>query len=219
MSTSNLPILYSFRRCPYAMRARLAVASSQQACELREVILRDKAQEFLQTSPTATVPTLKTPDGQVIDESMDIMLWALSCHDPEHWLEPGCGSLKDMTDLIAAADGDFKTSLDRYKYSTRYEGADRVAERARAALFLRQLDNRLANSTYLFGLRPTLSDMAIAPFVRQFANVEREWFETQDWPNLLRWLNEFLASDRFADIMNKYPKWQSGDAVTDFPSS
>jgi len=133
MRVSDLPILYSFRRCPYAMRARLAVASSRQGCELREVVLRDKAEEFLQTSPSATVPTLETVDGEVIDESLDIMIWALSHHDPEGWLAPEQGSLEDMLELIGAADSDFKTALDRYKYATRYEGADGLAERAKAA--------------------------------------------------------------------------------------
>jgi len=219
METSDLPILYSFRRCPYAMRARLALVSSQQTCELREVVLRDKAPDFLKTSPTGTVPTLKTPDGKVIDESLDIMIWTLSRNDPEYWLKPGIGSRDEMIELVNRADGEFKTALDRYKYSTRYVGADSETERTKAGSYLRELDNRLATSTYLFGLRPTLGDMAIAPFVRQFANVDRTWFDQEDWTHLLRWLNEFLDSDRFADIMTKYPKWSSGDPVTRFPSS
>jgi len=219
MNTPALPIFYSFRRCPYAMRARLALVSSQQTCALREIVLADKPGDFLMTSPTATVPTLKTPEGKVIDESLDIMIWALSRHDPEYWLQPGSGSLDDMLALINLADGEFKTSLDRYKYTTRYDNTDGIKERAKAALFLHQLDDQLANSTYLYGLRPTLADMAIAPFVRQFANVDRDWFDAQDWPNLLRWLNEFLASERFSSIMDKYAKWQPGDAVVRFPSA
>ncbi len=218
MDTSSLPVLYSFRRCPYAMRARLALASSQQGCALREIVLRDKPGDFLLTSPTATVPVLKTPEGKVIDESLDIMIWALSHHDPEYWLQPGSGSLEDMLSLIDKADGDFKTALDRYKYTTRYDNIDGIGQRAKAASFLRDLNNQLENSTYLFGLRPTLADMAIAPFVRQFANVDRDWFEAQDWPHLLRWLNDFLNSERFTSIMTKYPKWQPGDAVTRFPA-
>ncbi len=219
MSVSDLPILYSFRRCPYAMRARLAVASSGQACELREVILRDKAEEFLQTSPSATVPTLKTSEGYVIDESLDIMIWALSRHDPESWLEPQTGALEDMTALIESADGDFKSALDRYKYSTRYEGVDSMAERVKAEVFLQDLDDRLQGSSYLFGPKITLADMAIAPFVRQFANVDRDWFDGVHWPHLLRWLGDFLGSDRFNSIMGKYPRWQRGDTLTRFPAS
>jgi len=219
MSVSNLPILYSFRRCPYAMRARLAVASSRQRCELREVVLRDKVEDFLQTSPSATVPTLKTPEGEVIDESLDIMIWALSRHDPEGWLEPETGALEGMIALIENADGDFKAALDRYKYATRYEGANSRAERGKAAIFLQELDNRLENSSSLFGDKITLADMAIAPFVRQFANVNRDWFDAQDWPHLLRWLDGFLRSHRFTAIMDKYPRWQPGDPPTRFPPS
>jgi len=218
MSVSNLPILYSFRRCPYAMRARLAVASSGQSYELREVVLRYKVEEFLQTSPSATVPTLKTIEGEVIDESLDIMIWALSHHDPEGWLSPDTGSLANMIELIKVADGDFKSALDRYKYATRYEGADSMTERAKASVFLQELGNRLQNSSYLFGDKITLADMAIAPFVRQFANVDRDWFDAQDWPHLLRWLGCFLRSDRFNSIMDKYPRWQPGDAPTRFPA-
>jgi len=218
MSASDLPILYSFRRCPYAMRARLAVASSRQECKLREIVLRDKAEEFLQTSPSATVPTLKIPEGDVIDESLDIMIWALSRHDPEGWLAPDTGSLENMLELIEAADGDFKSALDRYKYATRYEGADGLAERAKAVVFLQGLDNRLQNSPHLFGDKTTLADMAIAPFVRQFANVDSDWFDAQNWPHLLRWLEGFLISDRFSAIMDKYPRWQPGDAPTRFPA-
>jgi len=219
MDTSGLPVLYSFRRCPYAMRARLAVASSQQRCELREVVLRDKAEEFLQTSPSATVPTLKTVDGGVIDESLDIMIWALSRHDPEGWLAPQSGLLDDMLVLISTADGDFKTALDHYKYASRYDDVDGVEERTKAALFLHQLNNRLETSSHLFGEKITLADMAIAPFVRQFAQVDRSWFDAQDWPHLLRWLGDFLGSDRFTSIMDKYPRWQPGMPATHFPAS
>jgi glutathione S-transferase len=218
MDTSDLPILYSFRRCPYAMRARLALASSQQMCALREIVLRDKPGDFLLTSPTATVPSLKTPEGKVIDESLDIMIWTLSHHDPEYWLQPGSGSFEDMLSLIDKADGGFKTALDRYKYTTRYDNVDGIEQRTKAASFLRGLNKQLENSTYLFGLRPTLADMAIAPFVRQFANVDRDWFEAENWPHLLRWLNDFLNSERFTSIMTKYLKWQPGDPVTRFPA-
>ena len=201
------------------MRARLALAVSQQSCELREVLLRDKAPEFLETSPTGTVPTLQTLDGEVIDESLDIMLWALEANDPEHWLVSDAGSKADMLALIAACDGDFKSSLDRYKYATRYEGVDSLAERAKAVVFLLQLNARLKNTPYLFDDKLSLADMAIAPFVRQFANVDREWFDAQDWPHLLRWLNAFLISQRFSGIMQKFPKWIAGDDITLFPDT
>lgn len=217
--TSALPVLYSFRRCPYAMRARLAIVSSGQSCQLREIILRDKAPEFLATSPSATVPALQNVDGEVIDESLDIMLWALSQNDPESWLGTSKNARDDMLVLIEECDGDFKTSLDRYKYTTRYDDADGQTERTKAGGFLQKLDARLATSAYLFGKQITLGDMAIAPFVRQFSNVDRDWFDAQDWPHLLGWLNDFLNSDRFSSIMTKYPKWVADDPVTIFPAA
>lgn len=200
------------------MRARLALVVSQQTCELREVVLRDKAEEFLATSPTATVPTLKTIDGTVIDESLDIMLWALDINDPEKWLEPAQGSKAEMLELISACDGDFKSNLDRYKYHTRYDGVDGLVERDKAGCFLWRLNARLENSRYLWGDRVSLADMAIAPFVRQFANVDRHWFECEDWGHLTRWLNDFLNSERFLSIMDKFPKWKAGNALTLFPT-
>src|SRR4051812_31105758 len=124
MNGSQLPILYSFRRCPYAMRARLAIAASGQRCELREVVLRDKPAEMLAASPKGTVPVLIDTDGRVLEESLDIMRWALGRSDPQAWLEPPSGSLEDMLELIARCDGDFKFHLDRYKYARRYQGAD-----------------------------------------------------------------------------------------------
>ncbi len=212
-----LPTLYSFRRCPYAMRARLAVLASGVRCELREIVLRDKAPEFLGASPKGTVPVVVTPDGRVIEESLDVMHWALAQNDPEDWLGAGPSSGDEMEALIAECDGPFKKALDRYKYATRYEGADPLAERAKAQTFLRKLDGRLAGQPYLTGSKISLADMAIVPFVRQFANVDRAWFDAQPWPHLIGWLEAFLASGRFEAIFKKYPKWQAGDAPTVFP--
>ncbi|WP_456391284.1 glutathione S-transferase [Profundibacter sp.] len=199
------PLLYSFRRCPYAMRARLALASANITCELREILLRDKAPELIKASPKATVPVLLTPD--VIDESLDIMLWALCRNDPEGWLQMPT----DGRALIAKSDTHFKPALDAYKYQ-RDEDA-----RATAAAFLHSLDQMLAGQPYLYGQTATLADMAILTFVRQFAFVDKPWFDTQPWPNLSRWLENFIASQRFTAIMQKYPKWQAGDPVILFP--
>lgn len=212
-----LPVLYSFRRCPYAMRARLAISSSGVQCALREIVLRDKAPEFLETSPKGTVPVLVTDTGQVIEQSLDIMLWALGRSDPEGWLAPEQGSSNDIARLISRADDDFKTDLDRYKYASRYVGAEPFLARADASFFLQDLNAMLAANSFLSGARASLADFAIAPFVRQFANVDRDWFDAQDWPHLLDWLNRFLASDRFSSIMTKYPMWRLGDPVTLFP--
>jgi glutathione S-transferase len=212
-----LPTFYSFRRCPYAMRARLAVLASGVRCELREIVLRDKAPAFLAASPKGTVPVVITEGGEVIEQSLDVMRWALEQNDPGAWLAPTGVAQQEMTGLIAECDGPFKDSLDRYKYANRYEGAGPLAERGKAEVFLRKLDARLAAAQYLCGAEISLADMAIAPFVRQFANVDRAWFDGRDWPHLIGWLEAFLASEQFEAIFKKYPQWQTGDGPTVFP--
>jgi len=199
----QLPILWSFRRCPYAMRARLAIASSGQKVELREILLRDKPAAFLSTSAKGTVPVLDL-QSEVIAESIDVMKWALSLSDPQGWLDmPSIGH-----DLIAQADGPFKTALDHYKYHVRHPDGTRATAQGDGAAFLRILDDMLANQTWLYG-KQSLADMAILPFVRQFANTDRAWFDEQDWPHLLRWLNDFTGSTSFANVMTKYPPWHA----------
>ena len=212
-----LPILYSFRRCPYAMRARLAITASGQGVHLREILLRDKAPDFLEASAKGTVPVLVTPEGQVIDESLDIMFWALRQSDPLGWLALDSALMKTAHNLISRADDEFKENLDRYKYASRHQDSPPDQARNQAALYLLDLNARLADTPWLLGHKPSIADFAIAPFVRQFANVDRPWFDSQLWPHLLRWLEAFLASDLFASIMQKYPKWQAGDAPTPFP--
>ncbi|WP_209015179.1 glutathione S-transferase [Roseibium limicola] len=216
-TTAALPLLYSFRRCPYAMRARLAIAETGLQVELREIVLRDKAPEFLATSPSATVPCLLTRDGEVMDESLDIMLWALRQRDPSGWLSPELGSLDEMLALITEVDGPFKRHLDRFKYDTRYPEANASVEREAAAVFLRGINERLAISPWLFGNRASLADYAFLPFLRQFANVDRAWFDSEPWPQLIGLLQAFETSARFGSIMTKYAKWQADDAVVVFP--
>jgi len=190
---SEPPILYSFRRCPYAIRARLALHSSGATVELREIVLRDKPPAFLAASPSATVPTLVPRDGPVIDESLDIMLWALGEADPEGWLVPDNGTPADMLALVADNDGPFKTRLDRYKYHVRHPDCDPLAERTGASSFLHGLNAHLGDAPWLFGTRPSLADMALLPFVRQFANVDRNWFDGEGWTALRGWLNPDLS--------------------------
>ena len=203
------PVLYSFRRCPYAMRARLAVASAGIEIELREILLRDKPAAFLAASPSATVPCLVTDSG-VIDESLDVMLWALRQNDPEGWLQmPEAGH-----DWIAQADGPFKQALDRTKYANRYPGTDPESQRDAAAGFLSDLDQTI--DEWIFD-RPSLADFAMLPFVRQFAFIDKGWFDAQPWPRLQGWLERFLVSERFEQIMDKYPQWREGDAPVSFP--
>ncbi|MES2980244.1 MAG: glutathione S-transferase [Pseudomonadota bacterium] len=212
-----LPVLYSFRRCPYAMRARLAIAVSGHAVELREVVLRAKPADLITASAKATVPVLVLPDGKVIDESLDIMRWALACHDPLDWLRKG--QPDDWTqERIAECDGKFKHHLDRYKYPNRYGGEDAVAHRDAGAAWLQSLADRLEQHAMLLGEKPSLADMAIAPFVRQFAETNRPWFDSQPWFGLSHWLDTFLKSELFAQVMEKQPHWSPGTVGNSFPA-
>jgi glutathione S-transferase len=199
------------------MRARLALAASRQQCELREVVLRSKPAELLAASPKATVPVLVLPDGTVIDQSLDIMRWALAQHDPEQWLLPQLGLAADMDALILQCDTSFKSDLDRYKYPDRHPDADARSHRSSGADYLMALDARLQAASYLFGSRACLADMAIAPFVRQFAHTDAAWFSAQPWPAMSRWLDTFLESARFAQVMHKFAPWQSGTSGVPFP--
>lgn len=213
---SALPVLYSFRRCPYAMRARLALAVSGQRCELREVVLKAKPQGLLQASPKGTVPVLVLPSGQVLEQSLDIMLWALGQHDPQSWLHPSQGTQAEMQALIAECDGPFKQALDRTKYPTRYPECDPAYERAQASRWLGALEARLNEHPFLFGEHCALADMAIAPFVRQFAGVDPAWWQAQPWLRLQAWLAQWQASSLLASVMEKYPAWVDGEAGITF---
>ena len=214
---SALPVLYSFRRCPYAMRARLALAVSGQVCELREVVLRNKPQGLLQASPKATVPVLVLPDGQVLDQSLAIMRWALKQHDPDRWLAPSEGTLADMLVLIDECDSRFKQALDRCKYPSRYPEADAAMARTQAVQWLRGLEARLTRHRFLFGNHAALADMAIAPFVRQFAGIDAAWWDAQPWPHLQAWLAHWQASSLFEGVMPKLPAWVDGTEGVPFP--
>lgn len=191
-----LPKLFSFRRCPYAMRARLALLVSEQKFDLHEVSLRVKPAAMLDASPKGTVPVLVLPDGTVIDESLDIMLWALGRNDPEHWL----AGLNPA--LIAQNDGQFKHHLDRYKYAPRY-ACDPQPHGAAALAILREWDARIGETGQLCGPAHSMTDMAIMPFVRQFAATDRDWFAAQAVPHIHRWLAEHEASALFARVMEK----------------
>lgn len=206
------PILYSFRRCPYAMRARLAIASSGQTVALREILLRDKPDEMLSASPKGTVPVLVLDD--VIEESIDVMRWALGKSDPE-------GLNAHMNDaahaLIAECDGPFKSALDLTKYAVRHPDTDPAQSRATAAAFITTLDAQLGGQPWLLGDRPSFADLAILPFVRQFAHTDLEWWTAQPFSHAQNWLAAFKTSDRFASIMKKYTPWKAGDDVVLFP--
>jgi glutathione S-transferase len=218
MSDSELPVLYSFRRCPYAMRTRLGVANSHISVELREVVLRDKPQQLLDISPKATVPVLQLPDNTIIDESLDIMMWAIDQHDPNDWFNSLSDEQKTLSQkLIANNDGDFKYYLDRYKYADRYPEHTQEYYRQQAETFLQLLEQQLQQNGYLICDRLTLADIAILPFIRQFAFADKAWFDQSPYPLLQTWLGEFIESKLFTIIMNKYPAWKFGDKVTLFP--
>lgn len=212
MSAPVLPILYSFRRCPYAMRARLALLASGINYEHREVVLRDKPAEMMAASPKGTVPVLVLPSGEVIDQSLDIMLWALRQNDPYHWLEHAEDALK----LIAQCDGEFKYHLDRYKYPNRFdavEDAEKVDHRAKAAEFADHINAFLKQSNhknhYNFNSYLGIYYVGCMPFFRQFANTDKTWFAAQLWPQLQAALLDFETSASFKSIMQQHPTWRA----------
>lgn len=198
-------ILYSFRRCPYAMRARMAIASSGMQVILREISLRDKPQSLLDISPKATVPVLLTAEKMVIEESLDIMLWALRQSDPNAWLN------NINYALIENNDGPFKQWLDRYKYADRFPEQSQQFYRQQGEQTLLRLEHILVDSAFLSGNTATVTDIAIFPFIRQFVSVEQGWFEQAPYPKLKQWLNFFLASELFQKTMYKFTPWKMAD--------
>lgn len=189
------------------MRARLAIAVSGQSVHLREVELKNRPPELVEVSPKATVPVLVLASGEVIDESLEIMRWTLGNADPGSWLGSSDTHRNAMAHLIQSCDGEFKHNLDRYKYANRYEDVDSEEHREQASIFLQQLETHLASQPFLFGEAPCLADMAIAPFVRQFAFADRTWFDDQPWKQLIAWLDAFTASPLFLSIMKKHAPW------------
>ena len=217
---SGKPILYSFRHCPYAMRARLAIAASGIETELREVVLRDKPQSMIEASPKATVPVLVVPGGEVLEESTDVIFWALQQHDPDNWLLPWHEARDDLMALITENDLPFKQFLDRYKYPGRYpdENINPENQRASALEILTKWNERLSKTGWLYGDQRSVADIALQPFVRQFAHVDREWFFAQTIPHVQSWLEDFLAWEGFITIMTKYDQWREGEEGIPFPA-
>jgi glutathione S-transferase len=216
-ATAPHPVLYSFRRCPYAMRARLALVASGTVCVLREVVLATKPAALLQASPKGTVPVLVLPDGKVLEQSLDIMLWALRRTDVQHWLPSAPQELDAALQLIAACDSDFKHNLDRYKYPNRYALPDGASHRTLGAQFLQTLNDTLTVQHNLMGEHFGLADAAIAPFVRQFAHTDSDWFASQPWQALQQWLRNFESSALYARVMEKHVAWTEDQAPVVFP--
>lgn len=192
-------LLYSFRRCPYAMRARLALRYSGVPVRIVEVSLKAKPAEMLALSPKGTVPVLNV-DGRVIEESLEIMQWALAQNDPDNWLLQGDPA---VFALIAENDQGFKYHLDRYKYAERYPEQPMEHYRAEGEVFLQKLEALLAERDYLLANHLTLADAALAPFVRQYAHVDRVWFAGTSYKRLQAWLERFLDSGLFIAVMAK----------------
>ena len=208
---SAYPVLYSFRRCPYAMRARMAVMQSGVVCELREVVLRDKPESMIALSPKGTVPVLQLEDGRVLEESLDVMRWALAANDPDSWLDID----DDLDAFLRRLDEEFKDSLDRYKYSVRFPEHPQSYYRDQGKKFLAMLEERLAvnEGKGLSAPRTTFTDIAAFPFVRQFAFVDKAWFDEMPYPLSQSWFNRHLESDLFLSVMQKYAAWKPDDDV------
>ena len=197
--------LYSFRRCPYAMRARLALRYSEVPVQIVEVSLKAKPAAMLTLSPKGTVPVLSV-DGQVLDESLDIMRWALQQHDPQDWLlKDDAEAQAAMAALIEENDQSFKLLLNRYKYAERYPERSMEHYRSEGEVFLRKLDELLQRQDFLLAAHPSLADMALLPFIRQFAHVDRDWFAQTPYGHVQAWLAQMLESRLFVETMAKTP--------------
>ena len=222
-----LPVLYSFRRCPYAMRARMALLYSSIDLELREVVLKHKPASMLAASPKGTVPVLLLPGSllpgsllpgsllpgsQVLDQSRDIMHWALAIDDPQQWLNEEL--VESINQLIDYNDNQFKTHLDHYKYWERYPAESQQFYRDQGELFLTDLEQHLSRQRYLLADKISMADIALFPFIRQFTFVDKVWFDQAPYPKLKIWLQEFLQSPLFLAAMKKRPPWQEGDSPT-----
>ena len=205
-TTEALPLLYTYRRCPYAMRARMALLQAGRGFEAFEIVLRDKPATLVALSAKATVPVLRLPDGRVLDESLDIMAWAFEARDENGWWHRAQSA--DNLERLRLNDGAFKHHLDRYKYPQRFpQDADtREVHRAHAAtVLLMPLEARLRSEPFLGGASACATDIAIFPFVRQFAAVEPAWFAEQRLPALQAWLAAWLGSNLLTICMTKIP--------------
>ena len=210
-AANGLPVLYSFRRCPYAMRARMALKYSGIAVELREILLRNKPEAMLRLSAKGTVPVMVLADGTVIDESLEVMHWALAINDPDQWWS-GLNKKQaaETTALVDQNDFSFKETLDNYKYADRYPEHSAEYYRHQGEQFLELLNARLNNQDYLLGNAITFADIAIFPFIRQFAHVDKDWFYHSPYKKLQIWLDQFLQSELFNSVMQKYQPWVKG---------
>lgn len=205
---SDLPILYSLRRCPYAMRGRMGIALSKQQVLLREIITKDKPSELLASSAKGTVPVLVLPDGQIIEQSLDVMNWALQQNDPQDLLRSSNPTLNQQVhQLIKVNDDEFIGHLEKYRASVRYRNIDKEQRRQDCEGFISKLEALLTDQAYFFGETPSLADFAVMPFVSQFVRVEKKWFVQSEYQNVGRWLRTHLDSKLYTQVMKQYPLW------------
>ncbi len=204
----DLPILYSLRRCPYAIRGRMGIALSKQQVLLREIITKDKPSELLASSAKGTVPVLVLPDGQIIEQSLDVMNWALQQNDPQDLLRSSNPTLNQQVhQLIKVNDDEFIGHLEKYRASVRYRNIDKEQRRQDCEGFISKLEALLTDQAYFFGETPSLADFAVMPFVSQFVRVEKKWFVQSEYQNVGRWLRTHLDSKLYTQVMKQYPLW------------
>lgn len=226
---SLIPILYSLRNCPYAIRARIAIFKAQQTIMLRDVVLSNKPDEMIAASPKATVPVLVLNDDSVIEESLEVMLWALEKNDPNNLLHSlnkcenengnrydSKNTLDEMLALIHIFDDEFKVCLEQYKCAKRYKEINLIDCRIACESFIQMLENRLTSHLFLMSNQESLADIALLPFIRQFARVERQWYLQSPYPKVKQWLNNYLQSSMFTKVMAKYPLWLENHEVVLF---
>ena len=194
------------------MRARLALLACDIQCELREVVLRDKPKAMIDISAKSTVPVLQLQNGDVIDESYDIIVWAIAQNDPKNWTP----YLDDLKTLVQVNDHKFKTHLDKYKYSSRNPELSMEEHRENGDFFLQDLNKILENQRFLSSDKQSVTDISVFPFIRQFAFVDKNYFDDRPYPHLQKWLEWHLASDQFHYIMNKHAQWTPGNEITYF---
>ena len=211
--STTLPVLYSLQHCPYAMRARLGILLAEQPVMIRAITMNNKPEEMLIASPKGTVPVLVVDADTVVDESLDIMLWALRRSDPQNLLySERPEALTEMLGIIEENDQEFKPSLERYKRAKRFHNESEAADRLACEPFIQGLESRLTRHDFFIGATPSLLDYALLPFVRQFAKVNKQLFRDGPYVNLRRWLDGHLQSRLFARAMLKYPFWlESGE--------
>ncbi len=204
----SVAVLYSLQNCPFCMRARMALLMAKQEVLLRAIVTKDKPAEMLKRSPKGTVPILLLDNGRLIDESLDIMIWALQQNDPHDLLYNKLPEIyPQMLILIDTCDNEFRSNLSAYKYASRYHQPNEIKVRGACELFINQLERLLQNNNFLFGDTLSLADLAILPNARQFINVDKKWFRDTDYPYLTKWLSSLMQSPLFTKAMKKHPLW------------